>query len=62
MMSLSSAQFERPSSGLGQSSMTASGASPISSKFDGPAPIKISSSQNNMAANSGTAIAKPGFF
>lgn len=57
---LSSSQFgiKMPS----MPSMTQKGAMPIKDNFNGPAPIKQSSFENNMAANSNMPLSKPGFF
>lgn len=47
---------------FGQQAMTASKqAMPESGKFDGPAGIETSSSQNKFAANSSSSLPKPGF-
>ena len=57
---LSQAQFNTPTAQ--QSSMTRAGASPIQTKYDGPAPIKTPSNQGVMQPGSGVALPKPGFF
>ena len=57
---LSQAQFSTPTTQ--QSSMTHAGASPIQTKYDGPAPIKTPSDQGVMQPGSGVALPKPGFF
>lgn len=43
-------------------SVTRLGAMPIQDKFDGPAPIKESSSQDKFAPNANLRLPKPGFY